>query len=143
MEKALEPSGAPRRFGIIDGSVMGTHHLVTFSLHGSIDYPILVEDQKKRGKKLPTAMRILNETHRRLNRSFPELILCDSCYFNKKAFTNVRSKGSHILIKSSQLGFRKVLQDAQYDLEHKPTREFETESGFDSERLCHWSIKTI
>ncbi len=141
MEKALEPGGVPRRIGIIDGSVMGTHHLVTFSLHGSIDYPILVEDQKKRGKELPTAMRILNEAHRRLNRSFPDLILCDSLYFNKKAFTNVRSKGSHILIKSSRPDFRSVLQDAQFDLEHNTTREFKTESGFDSERMCHWSIK--
>ena len=141
LEKALVPGGEPIRIGIIDGTLMSNHHLVTFSLHGSIDYPVIIEDQKKQGKELSTALRVLNEAHQRLGGCFPDLILCDSLYFNRSTFNNVRSKGSHILIKSSNPDFRTVLQDAQFAFEHQTKTKVETESGFDSERICHWSMK--
>ena len=65
------PGGAPKRIGIIDGTVMSNHRLVTFSLHGSIDYPLIIEDQKKQGKELPTALHVLNEAQQRLAAAFP------------------------------------------------------------------------
>lgn len=141
LEKALQPGGAPKRIGIIDGTVMSDHRLVTFSLHGSVDYPVIIEDQKKRGKELPTALRVLNEAYQQLGSCFPGLVLCDSLYFNKNTFKNLRSKGSHILIKSSNPNFRTVLQDAQFDFEHETKTKVETESGFDDQRLCHWCMK--
>ena len=141
LEKALEPGGTPRRIGIIDGSQMGGHFHVTFSLHGSIDYPCMVEDQGKRGKELPTALRMLNKAHAWLGPLFPDLLLCDSLYFNVNTFKNVRKKGAHILIKCSSPDFRTVLRDAQFLFEHDVTAKIERKRGFDSERWCSWSIE--
>jgi hypothetical protein len=141
LEKALEPGGTPRRIGIIDGSVMGTHQHVTFSLHGSIDYPVIIEDQQQRGKELPVAMEVIGDAFKQLGSCFPDLILGDSLYFNQNTFKQVRSTGSHILIKSSNPEFRGVLQDAQFLFEHDVVEKIETASAFDCERLCRWNIK--
>ena len=141
LEKALEPGGPPRRIGIIDGSVMGGHHHVTFSLHGSINYPVLIEDQQKRGKELPVALELIEEAHARLGECFPDLILADSLYFNTSTFKKVRSKGAHILIKGSNPEFRTVLKDAQFLFEHDVVEGVETDSGFDYMRFCQWSMK--
>jgi hypothetical protein len=94
LDKTLEPGGAPRRIGIIDGSVMGGHHHVTFSLHGSIEYPVFVEDQQRQGKELPVALELIDEAHQRLGECFPDLILADSLYFCESAFKTVRSNGA-------------------------------------------------
>ena len=141
LEKALEVGGTPRRIGIIDGSEMGGYFHVTFALHGSIDYPCMVEDQGRRGKELPTALRMLNKAHAWLGPRFPDLLLCDSLYFNVNTFKNVREKGAHILIKSSSPDFRNVLKDAQFLFEHDVTTKIERTGGFDSERWCSWSIE--
>jgi hypothetical protein len=141
LEKALEPAGEPRRIGIIDGSVMGEHHHVTFSLHGSIDYPLIIEDQKRRGKELPTALRVIDEAYHVCGNRFPDLLLCDSLYFNVKTFKSLRSKGAQILIKSSNPEFRTVLQEAQFVFEHETKTKVETASDFDSERFCSWNIQ--
>jgi hypothetical protein len=141
LDKALEPGGTPRRIGIIDGSVMGGHHHVTFSLHGSIEYPVLVEDQQRQGKELPVALELIKEAHERLGNCFPDLILADSLYFCESAFKTVRSNGAHLLIKGSNPEFRAVLQDAQFLFEHDVVSGVQTDSGFDYERFCHWSMK--
>ena len=141
LEKALEPGGVPQRIGILDGSVMGGHHHVTFCLHGSIDYPFIIEDQGKRGKELPTALRVLKEAHAWLGPRFPNLLLCDSLYFNANSFKSAREKGAHILIKSSSPEFRTVLQDAQFIFEHSMRTKIKRKRGFDDERFCHWSIE--
>jgi hypothetical protein len=141
LEKALEPHGIPRRIGIIDGSVMGTHRHVTFSLHGSIDYPVMIEDQHTRGKELPVALALIDEAHKQLGSCFPDLILCDSLYFCTNSFETVRSTGAHILIKSSNPEFRSVLQEARFCFENDVVTTVETDSGFDDERFCHWSMK--
>jgi len=141
LEKTLEPGGTPRRIGIIDGSVMGGHYHVTFSLHGSIDYPVLIEDQQRHGKELPVALELIDTAHEQLGDCFPDLILFDSLYFNANTFRKVRSKDAHLLIKGSNPEFRAVLQDAQFLFEHDVVSGVETAGGFDDERLCRWSMK--
>ena len=74
-------------------------------------------------------------------RAFADLILCDSLYFNTNTFRKVRQKGAHILIKGSNPEFRAVLQDAKFLFEHNVVESVETDSGYDNERLCHWSMK--
>ena len=141
LKKALEPGGTPRRMGIIDGSKMSNHTHVTFSLHGSVDYPYMVEDQGRRGKELPTSQRMLNKAHTMLGPLFPDLLLCDSLYFNVNTFKSIRKKGAHILIKSPNPDFRTVLKDAQFLFEHDVTAKKESARGFDNERLCYWYIE--
>jgi len=141
LDKALEPGGPPRRIGIIDGSVMGGHYHVTFSLHGSIEYPVFVEDQHTRGKELPVALNVIDQAYEYLGNCFPDLILADSLYFNVNTFKSIREKGAHILIKGSNPEFRSVLQDARFLFENDVVDGVETDSGFDYERLCRWSMK--
>jgi hypothetical protein len=110
-------------------------------LHGSIDYPVLVEDQETRGKELPVAKDLIDEARKRLGKCFPDLILVDSLYFCESVFHTVRSHHAHILIKSSSPEFRSVLKDAQFLFENDVVSGVETASGFDYERMCHWSMK--
>ena len=140
LKTSLEPDSQPRRIGIIDGSVMAGHHQVTFSLHGCIDAPAMVVPMEKRGKELPTALAVLDDAHRHLGCVFPDLILCDSLYFNRNVFKSVRKKGAHILIKGANPEFRNVLRDAKFLFDHKDqlTIPVPQDSGFDSQRWCSW-----
>jgi hypothetical protein len=139
----LAPGGPYRRIGILDGSQMGQHHLVALCLTGKADYPVMLLDSGSRGKELPTARRILPQAAKLLGPSFPELLVLDSLYFNKPFFDLLRAQQAHVLIKSDQPCFREVLQDAQYLFENKkdlltPVTE---KTGFDSQRLCAWSME--
>jgi hypothetical protein len=139
----LAAGGPYRRIGILDGSQMAQQHLVALCLVGKIDYPLVVSDSHRRGKELPTAKRILQQAGQLLGPSVPELFVLDSLYFNRSCFQLVRGQGAHVLIKSDQPCFREVLQDAQYLFENKkdvvtPVIE---KTGFDSQRLCAWSLE--
>ena len=143
LTKTLARGERPRRIGIIDGSGMGGHFHVTLSLHGSIDCPAMVQPTSGKGKELPTAYRVLDDAYQQMREYFPDLLLCDSLYFNANTFKSVRDKGSHILIKSSNPEFRTVLQDAKFLFDHKDSvlTPIRTDSGFDDERWCHWNIE--
>jgi len=143
LEKALAPLEKPRRIGIIDGSGMGGHFHVTLSLHGSIDCPAIVEPAAGKGKELPTAYKVIDEAYEQMRPYFPDLLLCDSLYFNANTFKSIRNKGAHVLIKSSNPDFRTVLQDAKFLFDHKDSvlTPIRTDSGFDDERWCHWNIE--
>jgi len=143
LEKALAPLEKPRRIGIIDGSGMGGHFHVTLSLHGSIDCPAMVQPTTGKGKELPAAYQLLDDAYQKMRPYFPDLLLCDSLYFNANAFKSVRDKGAHILVKSSNPDFRTVLQDAKFLFDNKDSvlTPVQTDSGFDDERFCHWNIE--
>jgi len=142
--KKLTQEGPYRRIGIVDGSFMGSHYLVTLNLSGKTDYPAMVEECEKRGKELPAASVLLRNAKKLLGNSFPNLLLFDSLYFNKPHFDLVRKGlGAHLLIKSSDPSFREVLKDADFFFQNKdlvdvPILEKE---GFDSVRICSWKIQ--
>ena len=86
LKKQLAPFKPYKRIGIFDGSVMGGHYHETFSLNGQISYPVMIENCGKRGKELPTSYSILKKSKQLLGPQFPDLILADSLYFNRKFF---------------------------------------------------------
>ena len=140
--KQLVADGPYRRIGIVDGSFMGSHYLTALTLHGKIDFPVIVQKCLKRGKELPRSMQMLTEAKQLLGSGFPELNLFDSLYFNQTTFDTVRTLGSHLLIKSDE-PFRDVLKDAEL-LFNAQTTAIDTipeTKGFDYERWCDYSIK--
>jgi hypothetical protein len=139
----LAPQGPYRRVAILDGSQMAQHHLVALCLAGKADYPVSIMDAQCRGKELPTAKRMIQQAAKLLGSSFPELFVLDSLYFNKPCFELLRGHNAHVLIKSDQPSFREVLEDAQYlfdNKQHVITPVIEKQ-GFDSNRLCAWSME--
>lgn len=142
--KKLTEDGPYRRIGIVDGSFMGSHYLVTLNLSGKTDYPVMVEECEKRGKELPTASVLLMNAKKLLGNSFPDLLLFDSLYFNKPHFDLVRKElDAHLLIKSSDPSFREVLKDADFFFQNKDLVDVPIieEEGFDSVRICSWKIQ--
>jgi len=141
----LEPGGAYRRIGIVDGSQMATHHPVALCLSGKSDYPVMVMDARKRGKELPTAKALLNQAAEVLKGSFPDLFLFDSLYFNSKTFKQVAGDfKTHLLIKSDEPEFREVLSDAKFLFDHKDELidpKITETHGFDYQRMCSWSME--
>ncbi len=142
--RKLAEQGPYRRIGIVDGSFMGSHYLVTLNLSGKTDYPLLVQECEKRGKELPTASLLLKDAKKLLAGSFPDLLLFDSLYFNKPHFDLVRKQlATHLLIKSSDPSFREVLQDADFFFQNKDMVDVPIveAKGFDSQRSCSWRIE--
>lgn len=142
--KKLTPKSRSRRIGIFDGSFMGGHYLETFSLHGKIAYPVLIEDCEKRGKELSKAYSMIEDGYELLGALFPDLFLFDSLYFNQEIFKLVRERHSHLLIKSSDPEFRSVLSEAKYIIDRKDEMDTDvvTSSGFDGERMCQWTMES-
>jgi len=110
------------------------NYLSAFSLSGKTEYPLLIEDCKKRGKKLPVSKILLDKAQKILGKAFPQLIHVDALYFNKNSFERVRKKNSHILIKCKEPEFREVLKDARFisDAKEKVIDKVVTAHGFDS-----------
>lgn len=139
LRKQLSSNGSLRRLGILDGSYMGGHWLVTLCLPGKINYPAVIRRYHNQGQELNAARGIINLAPTLLGPMCPELWLLDALYFNKNTFKLVRSQNAHLLIKVKEAEYREVTKDAQNlfdhfggDLERK---------GFDKERLCNWHIK--
>jgi len=144
LKKKLTSKSKSRRIGIMDGSFMGGHYHETFSIHGEIAFPILIEDCGKRGKELTKAYSMIKTGYDLLGDLFPNLLLFDSLYFNQEIFKLVRKRHSHLLIKSSDPGFRTVLSEAKYNIDRKDEMDtdVETSEGFDEERMCKWTMES-
>lgn|GEM_PF-1958683 len=139
LQRQLTADGPSRRLGILDGTCMGGHWLVTLCLSGKINYPALTRAYRKKGDELSIAREIIQEAPKLLGPSSPKLWLLDGLYFNKTTFHLVRNQGAHLLIKVEKPDFREVLCDAQNLFQHFGG-DIE-EQGYDSQRLCSWSIQ--
>ena len=139
----LNQNSQYKTIGIIDGSCMSNHYLSAFVLNGKIEYPILIENCRKRGKELPISKVLLDKAKMVLGVHFPQLILVDALYFNENSFNRVREKKSHILIKCKEPEFREVLKQARFifNAKEEVNDVIIEEHGFDSRRICSWKIE--
>ena len=139
LQKQLVAGGTSKRLGILDGTYMGGHWLVTLCLSGKINYPALTRPYRTKGDELATSRKIINDSRKILGPTCPNLWLLDGLYFNKNTFCDVRNQHSHLLIKVEKAHFREVLRDAENLFQH-----FGGDlqiKGFDSQRLCSWKIE--
>ena len=139
LRKSLSPGGKPRRLGILDGSHMGGHWLVTLCLAGAISYPVVVRRCRKHGDELEVARKLMKEAPAILGEQRPQLWLTDMLYFNKETIRIARGQEAHILFKFKKAELREVTQDAQNLFEHFGGDE--EKSGWDNERQCSWKVR--
>jgi len=136
LRKRLSPKGKLRRLGILDGSFMGSHWLVTLCLAGKIDYPVMVERYHKRGQELPTALKLMKEAAKVLGKLRPELWLLDALYFTKNTIALARRLHGQVLFKFKNAHYRTVTADAANLFQHFGGDE--QLSGWDPDRGCRW-----
>jgi hypothetical protein len=139
LRKRLSPTGKLRRLGILDGSFMGSHWLVTLCLAGKIDFPVMVERYHKRGQELPTALKMMKEAAKVLGKLRPELWLLDALYFTKTTIAIARRQHAHLLFKFKNADYRTVTADASNLFQHFGADE--ELSGWDSDRGCRWKAR--
>ena len=139
LRKNLSVGGRPRRLGILDGSYMGGHWLVTLCLAGVISYPVVIRRYAKHGDELETARQLMRDAPAILGGLRPELWLLDALYFNEKTIRIAREQGAHILFKFKEAEYREVTMDAQNLFEHFGGDE--EASGWDNERQCRWKVR--
>jgi hypothetical protein len=139
LRKRLSPKGQPRRLGILDGSYMGGHWLVTLCLPGRIHYPLMVRRCQSQGEELQVARQMMQESSRILDKLRVQLWLLDALYFNAKTIQIARNQKAHVLFKFQQADFRQVTQDAQNLFQHFGADE--QHSGWDRERQCRWTVR--
>ena len=99
LRTCLSPQGKPRRLGILDGSYMGGHWLVTLCLPGVIAYPVMVRRCETQGQEQAVARKIMRGVVRILGKLRPELWLLDALYFNQNTIKIARAQQSHVLFK--------------------------------------------
>lgn len=142
LKRPLIHGGTPRRIGLIDGSYVGKQLCVCLTLLGRVRLPVMLESAGE-GKELPVAYRMLKHAKRVLGSRSPELWLLDALYFTTNTFRRVRQSGAHVVLKAANSDFREVLSDANalFHGENPAVDTVPVDSGFDSERQCHWQMK--
>jgi hypothetical protein len=139
LRKSLSPEGRPRRLGILDGSYMGGHWLVTLCLPGVIAYPVMVRRCETQGQEQRVARQIMRGVVRILGKVRPELWLLDALYFNRNTIRIARAQKAHVLFKFKDAEFRQVTKDAQNLFRHFGGDEEQT--GWDHARQCRWKVR--
>ncbi len=139
LRKRLGPTGRLRRLGILDGSYMGGHWLVTLCLAGVIDYPVMVERCRTQGQEQAVARQLMEAAPKLLGERRPELWLVDALYFNQGTIGIARVQGAHILFKFKDADYRTVTADAANLFQHFGGDE--QREGWDEERGCHWKLR--
>lgn len=139
LRKSLSPTGRARRLGILDGSYMGGHWLVTLCLPGVIAYPVMVRRCETQGQEQRVARQMMRAVVRVLGKLRPELWLLDALYFNRNTIKIARGQKAHVLFKFKQAQFREVTKDAQQLFQHFGGDEEQT--GWDHQRQCRWKIR--
>jgi hypothetical protein len=139
LRKQLTPNAHPQRLGILDGTYMGGHRLLTLCLVGKINYPAVIRHYRKQGEELSAARRLIEQSEQLLGTLKPTLWLLDALYFDKTTFKLIRKQKAHLLIKIKDAQFREVTRDAQNLFQHFGG---DTEDhGFDEQRWCFWKIQ--
>jgi len=139
LRKRLSPKGRLRRLGILDGSYMGGHWLVTLCLAGKIDYPVMVERYFNRGEEQQTARKLMQVAAKLLGKLRPELWLLDALYFNTNTIAIARRQHSHVVFKFKDADYRTVTADASNLFQYFGGDE--ELSGWDSQRGCRWKLR--
>jgi hypothetical protein len=135
----LSPKGKLRRLGILDGSYMGGHWLVTLCLAGKINYPVMVERYLNQGQELTTALKLMKEAAKVLGKLRPELWLLDALYFTKNTIALARRLHGQVLFKFKNADYRTVTADAANLFQHFGGDE--ELSGWDRDRGCRWTAR--
>lgn len=139
LRKRLSPKGRLRRLGILDGSYMGGHWLVTLCLAGKIDYPVMVERCHNQGQEQLVARTMMQAAAKLLGKLRPELWLLDALYFTTNTIAIARRQHAHVLFKFKDADYRRVTADASNLFQHfGGDQEL---SGWDSERGCRWRLR--
>jgi hypothetical protein len=142
LRKRLSGGGRLRRVGIVDGSYMGGHWLVTLCLAGQIDYPVMIRRCENRSEEQAVARSMIERAPEALGEARPQLWLLDALYFNGNTIRIVRAQQAHVLFKVKEAEFRTVTADADNLFQHCGGDE--EQSGRDRQRLCSWKArKTI
>jgi hypothetical protein len=139
LRKRLSPKGKLRRLGILDGSYMGGHWLVTLCLAGKIDYPVMVERCHNQGQEQLVARKMMRAAAKLLGRLRPELWLLDALYFNANTIAIARRLRSQVLFKFKDADYRTVTADAANLFQHFGGDEELT--GWDVDRQCRWRLR--
>ena len=142
LRKRLSPNGRPRRLGILDGTYMGGHWLVTLCLAGRINYAPMVRRCENHGDEQTVARAMMVEATEVLGELRPELWLLDGLYFNRNTIEIAAEQKAHVLFKFKDPDFRTVAADAANLFQHYGGDE--EYSGWDPQRQCRWKLrKTI
>ena len=118
LRKGLSPKGRLRRVGILDGTYMGGHWLVTLCLAGRINYPVRVRRCASKGEEQKVAREMMVEATAELGELRPDLWLLDGLYFNANTIKIAQAQGAEVLFKFKEPEFRIVTTEAQNLFQH-------------------------
>jgi len=135
----LAVGGRLWRLGILDGSHMGGHWLVSLCLAGVINYAAMVERAENHGAELTVARGLMQRAAKVLGKALPQLWLLDALYFNVTTIRLAHRQGSTVLFKFKNAELRTVTKDAQNLFRHFGGDQ--EARGRDRGRQCRWHAR--
>jgi len=125
---------------IIDGTMQGKHLCVVAAINGKTPFFVGLESQKKRGKELVAADRLIERLPDKIY-EYLDLIVGDGLYFSSKVFNQANRKGVDLFVKSKEVSLN-IIEDI--DFCYKVDKEILTKKnyieGYDLKRGCKYSI---
>jgi hypothetical protein len=108
------PAGRKIRAAAVDGTTVGRREASVLELLGGHAAVLDLEPSEGRGHELATSERLLRRAIGRHGSGFVQIVLADGLYLTEPMLRLCREAlGTHLLVKSQELGGLLILQDAE------------------------------
>ena len=131
-----------KKCAIVDGTYQGKKYIKeALFIPGKTDYILNFNTIPKRGKELVSAERLLLDTQEIVGKEYFDLVLGDGLYYSKNMFRLCREElNCHLLVKTSER--LNIVKDVEAIIDGFPD-QVKTVSGFDDERSCKYTIRSV
>ncbi len=136
----IELCGRRLKAACVDGSQFGGFYGCVLQVLGETNLLLDIEPTTGKGKELPTSRILLQRAFDEYGLGFVDLFLLDGLYKDRKTINLILSKGSHVLVKTTETRLN-IIQDANGLFtywEKFPGVDYQ--KGFDVDRLCEYQV---
>jgi len=136
----IDLCGRKLKAACVDGSQFGGFYGCVLQVLGEANLLLDIESTTGKGKELPTTKTLLQRAFQEYGSGFVDLFLLDGLYKDKKTINLILSKGSHVLIKTTETRLN-IIKDADGLFTHwEKFSGVEYEKGLDIGRLCEYQV---
>jgi len=136
----IDLCGRKLKVACVDGSQFGGFYGCVLQVLGEANLLLDIEPTTGKGKELPTSRILLQRAFDEYGSGFVDLFLLDGLYKDRKTINLILSKGSHVLVKTTETRLN-IIKDANGLFTHwKKFPGVDYQKGFDVGRLCEYQV---
>ena len=136
----IDLCGRKLKVACVDGSQFGGFYGCVLQVLGEANLLLDIEPTTGKGKELPTSRILLQRAFDEYGSGFVDLFLLDGLYKDRKTINLILSKGSHVLVKTTETRLN-IIKDANGLFTYwKKFPSVDYQKGFDVGRLCEYQV---